>query len=313
MWLIVGLLVLAVVGAIYQAIATQRAERAHPPPGKMVGVGDQRMHINCMGQGSPTVILEAASGSMSASWVRVQQQVSDTTRVCAYDRPGMGWSESGPDPRDAKRITQDLHALLDNAGIEGPCVLAGHSYGGLYVQSYTARYPAEVAGVVLVESSHPQQFSRLPEGRQSYEQTKRLFAVAPLLTRLGVVRLFDLNPAPPELPRQQRAQIDAFNSSAHQVSTTAKEFRATSQTTDQARALTSLADKPLAVVSAGEQPPAWLELQDELSTFSSDSSRHVVDGATHTSVLYDPGDAQVTGTAVVEVAEAARNDQRLTP
>ena len=94
LWLVVALLVLAVVGAIYQAIATWRAERAHPPPGKMVDVGNHnRLHINCVGQGSPTVVLDAALGTMSASWVRVQREVSGTTRVCAYDRAGMGWSE----------------------------------------------------------------------------------------------------------------------------------------------------------------------------------------------------------------------------
>jgi len=169
LWLVVALLVLAFVGAIYQGIAAWRAERAHPPPGKMVEVGDHRMHINCVGQGSPTVVLDAALGTMSASWVRVQREVSGTTRVCAYDRSGMGWSESGPDPRDAKQVTGELHALLEGAGIDGPYVLVGHSFGGLYTQTYAARYPEEVAGIALIESSDPEQFSRLPEARDSYE------------------------------------------------------------------------------------------------------------------------------------------------
>jgi hypothetical protein len=109
LWLIVALLVLAVAGAIYQAIATERAERAYPPPGEMVDVGGHRLHIDCVGQGSPTVALDAALGDMSASWVWVQQEVSGTTRVCAYDRAGMGWSEMGPEPRDAKQISSELH------------------------------------------------------------------------------------------------------------------------------------------------------------------------------------------------------------
>src|ERR687898_1723835 len=106
--LVVALLVLAVAGAIYQAIATELAERAYPPPGEMVGVGGYSLHINCVGQGGPTVVLEAGSGAMSAHWVRVQRQVSKTTRVCAYDRAGMGWSEMGPEPRDARQITGEL-------------------------------------------------------------------------------------------------------------------------------------------------------------------------------------------------------------
>src|SRR5215210_8856488 len=155
LWLVVVLLALAVLGAIYQAIATELAERAYPPPGEMVGVGGYRLHINCVGQGSPTVLLDSGMGMFSAQWVRVQREVSGTTRVCAYDRAGMGWSEMGPDPRDAKQVSSELHALLGGAGIEGPYVLVGHSFGGLYMQTYAARYPDEVAGVTLVDSSQP--------------------------------------------------------------------------------------------------------------------------------------------------------------
>src|SRR5215218_11042019 len=96
--LIVVLLALAVLGAIYQAIATALAERAYPPPGKMVNVGGYSLQINCVGHGSPTVVLDSGWGDFSAAWVRVQQELSSATRVCAYDRAGMGWSEMGPEP-----------------------------------------------------------------------------------------------------------------------------------------------------------------------------------------------------------------------
>jgi pimeloyl-ACP methyl ester carboxylesterase len=190
-------------------------------------------------------------------------------------------------------------------------VLVGHSYGGLYTQAYAARYPDEVAGVVLVDSSHPEQFTRLPGGRENYERTRRLLAVAPLLARLGVYRLFHLDPAPPCLPPQQRAQVEAFNSSTRQVSTTAEEFRATPQTTAQVRSLRSLGDKPLAVVSAGEQSPDWLKLQDELAALSSDSVHRVVEGATHTSLLCDRSNARATSAAILEVVRAVRSDRPL--
>src|SRR5829696_6035048 len=110
--LVVALLVLAVLGAIYQTIATELAERAYPAPGEMVAVKGHSLHINCVGQGSPTVVLDSGLGLFSAQWVRVQRKVSGTTRVCAYDRAGMGWSEMGPDPRDARQITGELHTLL---------------------------------------------------------------------------------------------------------------------------------------------------------------------------------------------------------
>src|ERR687893_358365 len=231
LWLIVALLTLAVVGAIYQAIATERAERAYPPPGEMVDVGGYSLHINCVGQGSPTVVLDAASGGFSAQWVRVQREVSGTTRVCAYDRSGMGWSEMGPEPRDAKQITGELHTLLSEAGIEGPYVLVGLSFGGMYMQTYAARYPDEVAGVGLVDSStESEQFSQPPEARDSNEPQEQGSAAVPRLVRLGVslparlgvVRLLSyLDPASPELPQNQRAQIDALTPSTRQWSTSA--------------------------------------------------------------------------------------------
>src|SRR5215211_2635136 len=312
-WMIVGLLTLAVIGAIYQAIATQIDQRTYSPPGEMVDVNGHLMHINCIGEGSPTVILEAANLGMSAHWVRVQQQVAQTTRVCAYDRAGMGWSERGPQPRDARQISSELHTLLAKAAdTEGPYVLVGHSYGGLYTRMYAARYSEEVAGVVLVDSSHPEQFTRSPEERAIYEQTRRLGTVLPLLTRLGVIRLSNFYPAHPDLPQQQRAQIEAFNSSTQQVGTTVEEFRATPETTAQVRSMGSLGDTPLAVISAGEQPPGWLEMQDELAALSSDSIHRVVDGATHESLLYESRDAQVTSAAIEQVVEAVRTDRPLT-
>ena len=320
LWSVVVLLVLAVAGAIYQAIATELAERAYPPPGEMVDVGGYRLHINCVGQGSPTVVLDAGSGGFSAQWVRVQREVSDTTRVCAYDRAGMGWSEMGPDPRDAKQISSELHALLSKAGIDGPYVLVGHSFGGMYMQTYAARYPDEVAGVALVDSSTElDQFSPRPQARESYQPQKQRSAVVPqlaqlgvsLLARLGVVRLLSkLDPAPPELPQKQREQIDALTPSTRQVSTYAGEFFAPTQTL-RVGSQGSLGGKPLAVVTAGKSEPGWLKRQDELATLSSNSKHRVVKGATHTSLLYDRSDAQATSTSIVEVVAAVRNDRPL--
>jgi hypothetical protein len=107
--MIAGLLALVVVGASYQAITAEMDQRTYPPLGEMVDVGDHGLHINCAGQGSPTVILEAANLGMSAHWAQVQQQVAKTTQVCAYDRADLRWSEPGPEPRDARQISSELH------------------------------------------------------------------------------------------------------------------------------------------------------------------------------------------------------------
>ena len=310
--LVVVLLALAVVGAIYQAIATERAERAYPPPGEMVDVGGHRLHIDCAGQGSPTVVLDAGSGEMSADWALVQRGVSGTTRVCAYDRAGMGWSETGPEPRDAEQISGELRTLLTEAGIEGPYVLAGHSFGGLYALTYAAHFPEEVAGVCLVDSSSPEQFGHRPAAQGGPEPPTRISAVASLLARIGAVRLFyKVAPAPPDLPNEQRAQIDALGPSTQQWSTTTLEFRVGLQTATQARGLRSLGDKPLAVVSAGTQEPEWLDMQGGLAALSPDSTHRVVEGATHASLLYDEGDSQATSATIVEVVQAVRNDRPL--
>jgi pimeloyl-ACP methyl ester carboxylesterase len=232
----------------------------------------------------------------------------------------MGWSEMGPDPRDAKQITGELHTLLSKAGIEGPYVLVGHSFGSMYMQTYAARYPDEVAGVALVDSStDPDQFSQRPEARESYEPQRQSFAVVPLLVRLGVslparlgvVRLlFKLDPASPELPQQQREQIDALTPSTRQWSTSALEFLAPTQTL-RLGSPGSLGNKPLAVVTAGTSEPSWLKLQDKLATLSSNSIHRVVEGATHTSLVYDRSDSQATSAAIVEVVAAVRNDRQL--
>src|SRR5205823_9103794 len=150
------LLGLALLGAAYESVSEAADARAYPPPGQMVDVGGYRLHINCVGTGSPTVLIESGLGDWSASWSNaVQPQAGRTTRVCTYDRAGMGFSEPGPLPRTAERFADELHTLLSGAGVPGPYVLVGHSLGGLPVRVYAHKYAAEVAGVVLIESMSP--------------------------------------------------------------------------------------------------------------------------------------------------------------
>ncbi|HZI74994.1 MAG TPA: alpha/beta hydrolase, partial [Gemmatimonadales bacterium] len=150
---LVGLIVvLGLVGASYESAAEAADVRAYPPPGQLVDVGGYRLHINCTGTGSPTVVIESGWGDMSAAWGWVQPEVAKTTRVCTYDRAGMGWSEASPEPRVAREYAKELHTLLANAHETGPYVLVGHSMGGFTVLVYAHDYPADVSGLVLVDS-----------------------------------------------------------------------------------------------------------------------------------------------------------------
>jgi pimeloyl-ACP methyl ester carboxylesterase len=167
--LVIGLVALAVIGVIYQAFATEIYRRIYPPPGELVDVSGHSLHLNCVGEGSPTVILESGSGANSTAWANIQPEAADTTRVCAYDRAGTGWSEPGPGPGDPQQIAGELHTLLGNAGIDGPYILVGHSFGGLYVRMYAYQYPNEVEGMVLVDSSHPEQSRRSAEAQAASE------------------------------------------------------------------------------------------------------------------------------------------------
>src|SRR5437588_5210224 len=188
---LVGLLLL---GLSYQALASAVDASHYPPPGKLVDIGGYRLHINCTGTGSPTVILDAGLGETSLDWSKVQPAVARFTRVCSYDRAGYGWSDTGPGPRTSQQIVQELHLLLMHAQISGPYLLVGHSLGGLNMRLYAYRYPAEVAGMVLLDSTNEHQFAPFgtyppffpPQARSAAERQYQLLRAAALF---GVTRL----------------------------------------------------------------------------------------------------------------------------
>lgn len=131
------------------------------PPGRLIDVGGYQLHINCVGHGGPVVMLESGVGGFSLEWMHIQEALAEDAIVCAYDRAGYGWSDMGPLPRTAMRISDELHALMQNSGLPGPYILAGHSFGGLVAQYYARQYSDEVAALVLIDASHPEQFQRL--------------------------------------------------------------------------------------------------------------------------------------------------------
>src|SRR5687768_3288862 len=201
--LLVVVLGLALAGRGYEARAEAADVLAYPAPGQMIDVGGYRLHINCTGTGSPTVVVDAGLGDWSTMWGYVQRDVEKTTRICTYDRAGMGWSEPGPLPRDSKQFAKELHTLLQNADIAGPYVMVGHSLGGLTVRVFAHEYPSEVAGIVLVDSMSPTSFTVHPADAMSQPVSPaHTFSVTSALARIGIMRLLftpAANPPPDEL------------------------------------------------------------------------------------------------------------------
>jgi pimeloyl-ACP methyl ester carboxylesterase len=151
-------------GSLYQGASLLRERRAHPMPGQLVDVGGYKMHIYCTGQGSPAVVLDSGLGDSFISWEDVQPGIAKFVRVCSYDRAGMGYSQSSPRPRNSAVFAEELHKLLQNARIESPYILVGHSMGAYDIRLYASQFKDEVAGIVFVDGCHPDQLQRFPAG-----------------------------------------------------------------------------------------------------------------------------------------------------
>ena len=188
-WIFAAVLLGAMAGAIYQKIGLRRDSWIHPPPGRFIDLGTHRLHLLEKGQGSPTIVLEAGLMSTVLSWSEIQSTLSRSYRVVSYDRAGLGWSDLGPMPRTADRMVEELHTLLERAAIPPPYVLVGHSFGGLTMPLFAARYPQETAGVVLVDPVAPAEWNPPSEqDRKRAEIGATVSRRAALLCRIGVIR-----------------------------------------------------------------------------------------------------------------------------
>ena len=314
-WSAVGLLAACLVGSTAQRAAAQRDARRYPPPGPLVDVGGFRLHLDIRGAGDdrPTVVLEAGLGSFSPNWYWVQQALSDQVRVVSYDRAGLGWSDPSPAPRDAATMAAELHGALRGAGIDGPFVLAGHSFGGLVVRAFAELYRGETAGLVLVDASHPDQWARWPVPRAHLLQVASL-SVSTALARIGLFRLVDAFGAVSEgLPERQVAELNAGFVRPSTSATEAAQMREWEATTrpflDRAA---PLGDLPLAVIGVGVQPmgaETLTALQEELPGLSTNSARRVVADATHEALISHRDHADAVVAAILAVLDAGRGER----
>ena len=303
---VIAALALAGVGGFTETVALHHDAASIAMPGKSYDVGGHRLHLHCAGTGSPTVVLESGLGEMSSSWARIAPAVAPTTRVCAYDRAGQGWSDDAARAQDGLAIARDLHALLAVAGERAPFVLVGHSIGGTYAMTYAAQYPGQVAGMVLLDSSTPDQFS-LPQYASTYAMMRRGLGVAPSLARLGIAR-FASGLVTSGLPSPAAAQVRAFTTSSRGLRNMRDEVSVLRAAFAQAGALHTLARAPLAVLTATEslrKTTGWSAAQNRLAALSGSSSHRVIP-STHAGLLEDEAASGAAALAITDVVRAVR-------
>jgi len=308
---VLAVLMVAAVGGGYETVRESVDVRIYPMPGQLVDVGGHRMHLHCTGTGSPTVVLEPGQGGASSDSGWVAPAVARDSTVCVYDRAGRGWSDAADGPQDAAQIAADLHTLLERAQVPGPYVLAGHSFGGLYVQTFAANYPDQVAGLVLLDSTAPKPGSPLPTRTESDSVLARVSAVFSAVAHLGGGRLIAQG-SYGSLPPHVRGEARANASTDRNLSSYIEEFVEANGSMQQAASLTNLDGKPLVVVTADTGNAAdWQAKQDQMATLSTNSSHRVAKDTTHESLLYDEADSAQASQAIRDVITAVRTGRPL--
>jgi pimeloyl-ACP methyl ester carboxylesterase len=318
------LVTLVLVGSGYEQWMRWRAARNFPPIGRMVDIGGRRMQLDCRGTGSPTVVFESGldfGGAMS--WLSVHSPVAATTRACTYSRSGIMWSDPAPDPFDARRAVNDLHTLLANAGERPPFVLVGHSFGGPLTMIFTGLYPEEVAGLVFVDTSHPDMLERQSRALdQPPPAPSGAVKIASMLTWTGIPRLLVTLSAADTIddPAARPAELAYIHRSLPAAIAESQGIAATLALAGQYR---QLGDRPLVVLTSakplseenlksagltaqqGERLfAATLAMEDDEATWST-RSHHIPVVASHY-IQVDRPDAVVD--AVRDVVTQVRTD-----
>jgi pimeloyl-ACP methyl ester carboxylesterase len=292
----IAVLVLSITGIITQLVSLRRDMRRFPPPGQLVDVGGFRLHAVCCGSGTPTAVLESAIAASSLSWARVQPAVARFTRVCAYDRAGLAWSDAPTVPRTFARIVDELDACLTNAECVAPYVMVGHSFGVFVCLTFAARHPQQVAGLVLVDP--PSEWMQMNQRQlRMLRGAVQLSGVGRLLTRMGVVRaclalLTGGAPAAPryfvkvfgptaartlerligevrKLPHEIHPVVQALWCQPKCFQAMADHLRVLQEATASAAAVRSLGDLPVIVISSGDQTPDVTASHRALAAMSS--------------------------------------------
>ncbi len=286
--------------ATYFAGQSARAEMLaqNPAPGELVDIGGRKIHLNCKGEGSPTVVFEAGMNEFSVQWATIQDALQATNRVCSYDRAGFGWSDVTEEPFTAERAVSDLQNVLVAANVPQPYVLVGHSFGGVNVRLFADKYPHEVMGMVLVDSAHEEQVERLPTviGDATTELVSQ-FESFQQMNQLGLMALSPEQIPAPNLPATAVSQYRAILASTSFFETAVTESEAFPQYLRDAKTqnATDFGDMPIIILTRGRADPfvgvsaadnakyeaVWQELQLDLTQLSTNTKQIIAEESGH--------------------------------
>lgn len=320
---LVALVVLPVaVGNAYETLSRHWARAKYPPQGRLIDVGGRNIHLDCRGQGSPAVIFEAGlDGYGMLSWAKVHDSVGRFTRACAYDRAGIMWSEPKSTLQHADAVAEDLQAVLVAAGEKRPFILVGHSIGGPYSMAYTRKFGDEVAGLVFVDASHPDQVARFAEvANPSVDSTGEAVQIASSLAWTGIIRLMATADGAHDVPVPIMEKAKAFISTS--LAAVASENTNVDRTLAEAGSLRTLGDRPL-VVLTGAAPldkgslknenmsrledtrrrEVWIKLHEDEASWSTRSRHQVLPDSGHYIQFARP---EVVIAAVLDVVNQVR-------
>jgi pimeloyl-ACP methyl ester carboxylesterase len=320
-WLGIGLVTLVIFGIVYQTIATEVDKRTYSPRGQLYTVNGHQMHLYCVGEGSPTVVLEAGGYAESLWWYRIQNQLADHTQVCAYDRPGLGYSEPTTLSRDPVTIIGELHTLLGEAGINPPYVLTGHSFGAILVRVFADQYPEDVSGLVLVDSASPRPAHFNSEAEfAEWKSCHDVFqAFLGILSRIGFWRLTVGNDFSAwGYPSEIVPELVALRSNDQAFLTYyAEAFPVRHALNEASAAARDLGDLPLAIMwadhsfSSGADEAVIEGIKQEVAGYSTNSVTRIVEGSEHGSILGTEPYARQVSDAILDVIEAAQTGNPL--
>lgn len=302
--IVILIVALVVIGTSYEFFSSQRTKRKYKtPPGTLVDIGDYKLHVNDTGEqqaNQPIVILEATVGANSLDWQEIQPHIAEKARVISYDRAGNGWSENASTARTPENLADDLHKLIQALDIETPLVLAGHRYGGMFVRKYAEKYPDDIAGLVLVDSSHPDVFDE-----DNSAEIKRLQRQLRYFQPLGLVRYASRRNSRVKL-LPESAQEQYFSMMMHDNSNL---FAEAKPILEDGIALPESVHVPLMVVSRGEdvdlqREREWADRQRDLAGLSDNAKHRNTDSNNSWIVFAEP---QTIADAILELLEDVTN------